>query len=256
MKTMSMRSLPVTLLLAGAVFWVADPAQAFDLGARYAAAVRDASRAMPDEVVDTLVAITPDNDSLVWNQDKTLVKVVTWKSQSSYENNLLPYTQTSGNEKYVVWVTAAPYAQDFCRQFMWQHPKATKAALDLRLKKRLGLSADWSYDLFVELWVSPDDLFRPCVDPDPGDSSCDLNFGPTVPVVKNIADYPSFYKNLYFNDFRSSPGVPWTGLGYTYDWLRPWANPTVEVGESEFILSPGTPYIIEQAVPTEEYCQP
>jgi hypothetical protein len=69
-------------------------------------------------------------------------------------------------------------------------------------------------------------------------------------VVKNIQDYGAFYKNLYFSDFRAAPGVPWTGLGYTYDWN----NLAAEQGESEFILSPQTPYTIEQATPTWQYC--
>jgi len=44
--------------------------------------------------------------------------------------------------------------------------------------------------------------------------------------------------------------VPWTGLGYTYDW----GNPDSEVGASEFILVPGAAYQVKRAVPTAEYC--
>jgi hypothetical protein len=219
---------------------------------KYVFAVRDAVVAKQTEIVNNLDAINPADDTLVWNADKTLIKVVTWKSQSSYENNMLPYTQTSDNEAYVVWVSLARRMQAFCRNYMSSHPHAAKEQLDYRLKQRLGLNSSWQYDVFVELWVSPDDIFRPCVDPSPNDSSCELNFGDTVPSVKNIQDYQAFYDGLYYKSFRAAPGVPWTGLGYTYDWANPNRG---EQGVSEFILSPSSPYVIEQAVPTMTYCQ-
>ena len=222
---------------------------------KYYLANRDAVKASPEELVTNLDAVDPNNNSLVWNADKSMIKVVTWKSQSAYQNFLLPYTQTSSNEDFVTWVTLAPKIKAFCHNFLASHPTATPAALDFRLKQRLGLNSDWQYDVFVELWVSPTDLFRPCVDPEPSDTSCNLDFGSTAPVVKNIKDYPAFYKNIYYKSFRASPQAPWTGLGYTYDWKN--ASTTagaLEQGASEFILSPSTPYVIEQAVPTWQYC--
>lgn len=243
------------LSLVGMAAWLLSAnvtASSSDILARkYAAGVKDSAVAESAEIAANLIPVTPDNNTLVWNADKTLVKVVTWKSQSAYQNFLLPYTQTSSNENFVIWVTMAPRIHDFCHNYLATHSRtATPQSLDLRLKQRLGLYFDWQYDVFVEMWVSPEDLFRPCVDPDPSDSACDLNFGGTMPTVKNIADYGAFYKNLYFNDFRAAPGVPWTGLGYTYDWF----NPRAEQGESEFILAPSSPYEIVQAVPTWQYC--
>ncbi|TAN51410.1 MAG: hypothetical protein EPN21_06645 [Methylococcaceae bacterium] len=219
---------------------------------QYQRAVQDAAVADAAEIADNLDAVTADNAALVWNEDKTLIKVITWKSRRSYENYLLPYTQTSSSEANVVWVTLAPRIQEFCRDYMRAHPHASRAALEHRLKQRLGLHPDWSYDVFVELWVSPDDIFRPCVDPSPADTSCDLNFGAELPQVKNIQDYHGFYQNLYYGSFRAAPGVPWTGLGYTYDW----GNHRGEQGASEFILSPSSPYQIDAATPTAEYCAP
>jgi hypothetical protein len=225
--------------------------------AKYNLAVQDAAVTEANEIVNTLDAVKPDNASLVWNSDKTKIKVVTWKSQDSYANFLLPYTQTSSREDFVVWVTLAPKLQNFCKKFLAHDHHANQAALDYRLKQYLGLNADWKYDVFVELWVDPADIFRPCVDPEPTDSSCNLNFGSTVPVVKNIQDYPAFYKNTYYRSFRAGPGVPWTGLGYTYDWSKASKKPgAAERGASEFILSPSSPYLIEQAVPTWQYCSP
>jgi hypothetical protein len=238
-------------LLSGAAM-AADASKLSGVLKKYAIGVQDAQVPEATEIANNLLALTPANDSLAWSADKTKVKVVTWKSQNSYQNNLAPYTQTSGNEAFVVWVTLAPRIQEFCRNYLASHPKAGQAELETRLKQRLGLHPQWQYDVFVELWVDPADIFRPCVDPDPSDTACELNFGATVPAVKNIQDYGAFYKNLYYGSFRAAPGVPWTGLGYTYDWI----SQKAEQGESEFILSPSTPYTIEQAVPTLQYCSP
>ncbi len=244
MKTVFFPALCIAGLLSTAVVAAPSP--------KYAAAVQDAVMAESAEIVNNLDALNPANDSLVWNEDKTLVKVVTWKAQSSYERYLLPYTQTSSSEANVVWVSLAPKMQTFCRKYMQAHPHAGQKQLETRLKQRLGLNPDWQYDVFVELWVSPDDIFRPCVDPSPNDSSCDLNFGSEIPVVKNIQNYQAFYEGLYYKSFRAAPGVPWTGLGYTFDW----ANAKSEQGVSEFILAPSSSYLIDNATPTMTYCAP
>lgn len=221
---------------------------------RYNFAIRDAAIPEASELVPNLDVISPDNNSLVWNADKTLIKVVTWKSQSSYQNYILPKTQTEINENFVIWVTLAPKMHEFCHHYLSSHRRATAANLDYRLKQRLGLNSDGQYDVFVEMWVSPNDIFRPCVDPETNDASCNLNFGATIPTVKNIKDYGVFYKNLYFNSFRNA-SVPWTGLGYTYDWkFASKASGAAEQGASEFILVPGANYVIEQATPTWQYC--
>lgn len=219
---------------------------------KYLTGVHDATQAESSELDNLLEPLAKTNASLIWNNAQTRVKVVTWKSTSAYEGYLLPFTQTSSSEDYVTWVTLAPKVENFCRNFMKNHPTATEAQLNLRLKQYLGLNSDWNYDVFVELWVNPSDVFRPCVDPDPSDSSCALDFGATIPKVKNIANYKNFYQNLYYKSFRQKPGVPWTGLGYTYDWN----NITHKIGASEFILSPLTTYTIERAVPTLQYCAP
>jgi hypothetical protein len=250
-----MKNETLASLACAAALACAQSASALTLDQLYNAAVRDSSVVKPNEAASNLIAITPDNDTLVWRTpEKIQVKVVTWQSLSSYNNSLLPNIQTSSNEASVVWVTMAPRVHDFCHQYLATHPHATKEELDLRLKERLGLHYSRNYDVFAELWVHPGDLFRPCVDPGTDDTQCDISFGATVPQVKNIADYPAFYKNLYYGDFRSQPGVPWTGLGYTYDWAKVLSKPKHVHGESEFVLAPQSPYDVDQALSTMEYC--
>lgn len=223
---------------------------------RYRAAIQDAALVEPEKDVDSLVQVVPTNPRLVWNATKTQVLVVTWKSQSSYENYIKPNSSSPKREDQLIWVTAAPQIKEFCQRYLKNYPKATEADLKLRLKQYLGLNPDWNYDLFVEIWVSPQDLFRPCVNPDITQRQCPLNFEGAAPKVTGVTpeagiqNYPSFYQALYFRSIRSAL-QPWTGLGYTYDW----GSPIGHVGASEFILVPGAAYAVKQAEPTMKYCR-
>ena len=248
---MSVKSLPLlaaTLLAPLALQASAEP------GKKYQRGVSDAAFVEKSEIATDLNAINSSNETLVWNEDKSKILVATWKSQDSYENYMKPYNKTSDNPNYAVWVTAVPQVQALCSNFRQQkaakNPERFKKAVDRRLKQYLGLSPEWNYDVFVEMWVSPEDMFRPCVDPEIDDNSCNLQFGKEIPTVKNIPDYQDFYSDLYFKSYRSSEGVPWTGLGYTYDW----GNPNSDIGASEYILVPSASYEIKRAVPTAEYC--
>ena len=238
---------PLLSLFATAILSLAVHADDADLDRAYRQAVMDAAFPSTAAVSPALVAIQRGNPDLIWNADGSKVLVVTWKSQGSYEKFLKPATATPGNPDYAVWVTAAPQVKRFCSGVA--KGGAEKDKLDLRLKQYLGLDRTWNYDLFVELWVDPADLFRPCVDPETSDSVCNLQFSGTPPTVKNIPNYRDFYSALYFKSFRASAGVPWSGLGYTYDWGSP-----NRVGASEFILAPGSRYEVKAATPTTAYC--
>lgn len=217
----------------------------------YQDAVAAASKVSKSKVSTNLLAITDSNPDLIWNADKSKILVTTWKDlsvfDSFYKNNHL----TANSADHVTWVTLAPQVQKFCQAYAAAHPH-DEQNLTVRLKQYLGLNEIWKFDVFIEMWVSPKDLFRPCVDPETNDNQCDVRFAEQLPQVKNIPDYANFYKNLYFKSFREGNGVPWTGLGYTYDW----GNPQSAVGASEFILSPQSEYKIERVLLTQDYCKP
>ncbi|MCG8618373.1 MAG: hypothetical protein MI802_19320 [Desulfobacterales bacterium] len=210
-------------------------------------AVQDASVVSEKDVYPHLIAVHTGNPDLTFDNGRVLV--VMWKSRDSYERVYKDQTATADSEAYVTWVTTAPQVRRFGKAFLSARPGTDRAALEKRLKQYLGLKPEWTYDVFVELWVDPADMFRPCVDPEIDDGVCNTAFSDPLPRVAGIADYPGFYKNLYFQDFRTRPGVPWTGLGYTYDW----GNPGHPFGASEFILRPGAPYTIHRVVDTMDY---
>ena len=74
-----------------------------DRKSTYNLAVHDASIVKKGEIARNLISINAENESLIWNHNKTKILVVSWKSNNSYEQNLKPYKQTSENEEHVVW---------------------------------------------------------------------------------------------------------------------------------------------------------
>ncbi|MCB0083878.1 MAG: hypothetical protein KDE47_23220, partial [Caldilineaceae bacterium] len=201
-----------------------------DIAQRYAAALQDAKDAEPDEIVDTLTAITPDNPDLVWEEGRVLM--VTWTSWNGYDG-LVGQETALGRE---VWATAVPQVQGFCQSYA----ATAETPLQLRLEELLGLPADNGKTRFVEMWVTPADMFRPSPDGEIDDTSADLEMpGPDRFASEQAYEFHRDWFNLQmslqaYDD--PSKGYPWTRLGYTYDW----GNPDGEVGLSEFVVAAGS----------------
>ena len=221
-----------------------------DLALSFKMAGLDASVVSGEEISYELVAITPQNRQLTWDQSNRRVLVVAFKSYSDYESYYKGQSATSSGTEHLTWVSVVPQLRDFCRKFARQSSRSDENDLLLRLKQYLGLSYSGENDTIIEMWVSPSDLFRPCVDPEVDDSHCELTFDGENPKVKRIPDYRDFYENLYYSSFRRSPQTPWTGLGYTYDW----GSFTNHVGASEFIIVPAGKFEIVSVAPAGEYC--
>lgn len=218
------------------------PAVAAMTGARtFADAVKDAETVTADEVSTGLVAILPSTPKLVWSEKdgKKRVLVVTWTSYKGYDDQKgksLPL----GRE---TWVTAAPFVAEMCKG-----KGADGAALAARLEQLLGLPANNGKDRFVELWVEPKDMFRPCPDPEITDRECGLDFPEPSALVTVSAAHVKWFEDLKAKSYGQG-GYPWTRLGYTYDWSG------AEVGMSELVVQKGAEVTVERAVTNEEYCR-
>ena len=194
-----------------------------------------------NKIFKNLVAITPENNDLVWKniEGEAYILVVSWKQNISYYKPYIGSTYNTG--KYPIWVTTAPE--------LLQRMKKQKAKdSDLRLKQLLGLPPNSTYSYFVEFWVRPEDLFRPCPDNEVTDSQCELCF-----PEQADSSYVS-----WLNDNRISryyqcelyEKYPWTQLGYTYDWNA--ANKT-HIGLSEFVIGNDKNIIVEAVYTTDDY---
>jgi hypothetical protein len=213
--------------------------------ARYRAAVEDARTAEPSEIVTTLTPLVPSNDDLAWRTtaDSTRqVLVVTWGGSETLPGAAAGDTVTAADD---VWVTAVPQLRRFCRSL-----DRTGSALGRRLAQRLGLPPDADYTQFVELWVRPADLVRPCPDPEVSDRECERAAPVPKEHVQISESHRQWVRTLRQTSYNPD-GYPFTGLGYTYDWHPA----TDEVGPSEFVLRPGEPATVKARHSTAAYCR-
>jgi hypothetical protein len=204
----------------------------------YLKAICDASEKDPSELSDRLLKIAADNPKLDWrNSDKKEFLAVTWTSWNGYDGKDGTSLQLGAD----VWVTAVPEVKEFCANFSSDDPRRI-----LRLEAFLGLPPRVGKTKFVEMWVNPSDMYRPCPDKEIDDASCDLDFPPTVDP-----QHKDWYNRLQSASYEDK-GYPWTGLGYTYDW----GNHESEFGASEFIVKKGSTVLIRAVQSTLNYCQP
>ena len=203
----------------------------------YNEAIVDAMVAEKSEICSTLVAITPENKHLSWNNGYVLV--VTWtKFNSSY-----PVGDTITLKWGESWVTTVPQMKDWFKSH-----SVAKENVPLRVKQLLGLPASSQNTYFIEMWVKPEDMFRPAYDNEIDDNTSDNSFRPNT-GTDYITWFNNFIISAYFPPTATAVKYPWTRLGYTYDW----GDPNNEVGLSEFVVKKGSKVIVKAVTATEEY---
>ena len=225
-----------------------EPLDAEQLEALYTSAVADAAMASPVEISSELTPIAPYVQSLIRRRapgdsagrEPRHVRVATWTSHLDTVARGDSLQTTWGD----TWVTVAPEMQTFCQALNLRGD-----ALDVRLAQRLGLPPDTRHEHFVEYWVRPANLFRPCPDPEITDQDCELSRPRPASRVQVSAEHTAWMDSVHAASYGDN-GYPWTRLGYTYDW-----NPaTPETGPSEYVIPQGSTVEVHANVETTEYC--
>jgi hypothetical protein len=240
---------------------------AYDPQTEYTKACADAASVTPEKISKNLTAITPDNRDLTWENGVvgSRVLVVSWVDQNACNIYKCPSagcqpgdTCKEGREcQYSrdTYVTLVPELKNFFRE---------SSAVPLRIAQVLGLPPSDAQNkvCFLEMWVSPKDLFRPSPDPEITDHEAETDFpsnqfstlfrtySATELVFADQAcdpaqcsscnqwgqcgftDYKNFINNRKKYLYTSASPYPWTALGYTYDW----GNSLNHVGLSEFVV--------------------
>lgn len=186
-----------------------------------------------------LVEINDSNTNLIRKKisGEDYILVCTWKQNVTFYQKDTIFNTGS----YNIWVTTAPELKE---RIKLESPKDT----NLRLLQLLGLPPTSKYSYFVEFWVRPKDLFRPCPDKEIWDGNCDLCFpeGTSKEHIDWINEnrISRYYQCDLYNQY------PWGQLGYTYDW-----NPKNKshIGLSEFIIDKGVTIYVNKIVTTREY---
>ncbi len=173
---------------------------------------------------------------------ETYLLMVAWKADANYYKND-PTTGFYNTGNYPVYTTLR---SDFNA---WLEMHSSEIERDtLRLKQLLGLPPTAVKTVFVEFWVRPQDLVRPCPDAEINDISCDLDF-PSGSSCDHILWFTEF-KNNSFNDPMVFNRYPFTGFGYTYDWYP--KNKTHR-GLSEFVIGTNKNVLIGSIKTTDDF---
>jgi hypothetical protein len=225
------------------------------LNSAYVKAVEDAKEVKASEISNNLWAISKNNQNLSWNsQDEVLV--VTWTYSGKYQKD----TEITLKKDEQIWVTPVPQVKNFCKALPFEQ--------SLRLEQYIGLPPHNGKTEFVEMWVNPSQIFRPCKDPEINDTSCSLNFPENV-SSEHKQWFEKTEKSSYVPTKSGLPGYPWTQLGYTYDWGSIESELVAkevaekdgkdiavkEVVASEFVIQSGSLVKIKSIHRTRDYCQ-
>lgn len=210
--------------------------------ALYRQAIINAMYPEESKVYDDLVEISESNKKLSWKtiDGEKYVRMVSWKySDSIYR----PYLNASAfdTKRWPIWLTAAPQLQERMK-------KENADDVDYRLLQLLGLPPNAEYNYFIEFWVRPQDMFRPCPDNGITDNKCDVCFPENV-----TAEYRTWVNDSRISRYYACglyKQYPWTALGYTYDWNE---ENTSHVGLSEFVVGANKKIYVAAIYTTEEY---
>ena len=212
--------------------------------ARFQQAIRDVAARDGREPRPELFALNDENQDLVRRDGEILVALVTSRStvDQHYSGSDLEGT-TPSLDQAKLWISLVPELRRFCSGLDVYDPTT-------RIIEYLGLPPDGDFTRIVELWVKPEDVFRPCPDPSPVDELCEFDWhGQPEPPVKGVPDYMSFYLGLFDSQYRLD-GAPWTRLGFTFDY----GINGYGVGVSEYLLSPGAEYRVRSVSTAPHYC--
>lgn len=237
----------------------------------YFTAIRNAQSPTQKEIYRKLLAVVPGDDpvnlerthgeGIRWEGEagKSRILVASFMSRESYNTyyrDNLENHQESYALKKSLWVTVVPELSWYFSRRLVCPPSET------RLIKALGLNPAMDYEVLLEMWVDPKDLFRPSPDPEitdheselaartednqwifPSDRNPFVKLDDSKMYMDSAWSTPVSFREWFVNRAQtiyttSNPadpktwGWPWTRLGYTYDW----ANPFQRFGLSEFIL--------------------
>lgn len=217
----------------------------------YAASIADAAYPTMEEIVE-LTIISKDNPKLNWKtiDGKYFLLVATWTNEKSA--GYYPKEGIYNTKSYPIWVTAIPDLKERCDALKIGKSKDAP----LRIKQLLGLPPTADKGFFIEFWVQPKDLFRPCPDNEIDDGICGLCFpqdeADTDTIGEAVKIHRAWINQLRLDSYYNCKGdkYPWTQLGYTYDWHP---RNKSHVGISEFVIRANSDIYVNKIAATNDY---
>lgn len=205
-------------------------------------ALRETEKFGPHKISKRLTAIVPSNNNLTWNADKSRILMVSWMPKWAADTFYRPKLGDEFTVSRDMWVTASPEIKNFIKNYKGSTP------LHYRLQQLMGLPIKKTDNFFVESWVKPSDLIRPCIDSEIDDAQCEHDSSYKKAVK---AEHMKWYQEEKKDKYTGKWPFPWTRAGYTYDTAK--TSDEDQFGVSEFVIRPNAKIIIEAIIPTNEY---
>ena len=204
----------------------------------YLNAVADAQNPKDNDIINTLIAVIPENENIEWEQTSNESRVLV-TTNTRYGSSYMPHI---GSEMDLVWGDTWVFF-NFEATTIVNNKISNERHMLTRLKQLLGLPPNSNNNYIVEMWVKTDNLKRPSRDNEIDDSQSDLFF-----PADADSSWINWFNNLLETQYGENP-YPWTQLGYTYDW----GNPESKIGISEFIILKNSTVNIKGVYSVEEY---
>lgn len=203
------------------------------LESELATAIADAKVLTPSKISHTLMPIRKDWPGEEWKQidGRDMVLCVTLVDSSRLKRffsgeGVYRMDRTNGT-----WITIPAE---------WKSKKKDFEGLDsvaahMRMVQMYGLSPDCTYNIMVSFYADPKGMFRPSHDPDITTVSAPLDFPSNLKSDYTVGEtnFMEWYKKSVYDAYEDDSPLPWTQLGYTYDWHKG-AN---RQGLSEYIVT-------------------
>lgn len=187
-----------------------------------------------EENLRPLVTLTQNDSKVIWNETKDKVLLFTF--------HRFPTSYPDGQEITFSWGESWLCSVQEYKTWYLNNIKNIKDEL-LRTKQVLGMSHESKNTYISSMWVSPNDLVRPAYVTDVT-SQMGLSF-----KEDETEEYKTWFYSQYYYSYDVSK-LPWTRLGYTYDWSK---EATDKYGLSEFLAFKGTSVTVEKTLPVSEF---
>lgn len=183
-----------------------------------------------------LINLVEGEDKVDWNQSKDKVLLFTFhRFPSSYpEKEEITFTWDES------WVCSVKEYRNWA--------KANKDNITdplLRTKQLLGMGEDSKNTYISSMWFSPSSLIRPAY-------VTDITKPMDITLEEGLSEeYQAWFKSQYYYSYEVKH-LPWTRLGYTYDWS---SEAKDRYGLSEFIAFKGTTVTVERTCLVSDFFQ-
>lgn len=181
-----------------------------------------------------LVNLTIDDENITWNEAQDRVLLFTF--------HRYPDSYPDGKEITFTWgeswlCSVKEYAK------WYKENKSNIKDVLLRTKQVLGMDEESKNTYISSMWFDVKDLSRPAYVTDPT-KPMKLEFDESV-----SEEYKTWFSSQYYYSYDVKH-LPWTRLGYTYDWSREAKD---RYGLSEFIAWKGTTVTVDKTLLVEDF---